>query len=118
MLKEVNLIDALLGVIEGGKVFIISRSFNFICPLEEYMEDMRFLIDEIPAAVEEPEPAAVEEKEQEPHGGREKKKRTESREQDILKAWNGGERSIKEIMEITGASYSTVRKYIPQNPEG
>ena len=39
-------------------------------------------------------------------------------EQKVLKAWNGGEKTIKEICEITGLSYPTVRKYIPVTPAG
>ena len=39
-------------------------------------------------------------------------------EKEILEAWKGGDRSIKEIMEITGYSYPTVRKYIPINEKG
>ena len=36
----------------------------------------------------------------------------------ILKAWNGGERSISEIMNITGCTHATVRRYIPISPNG
>lgn len=39
-------------------------------------------------------------------------------EQKVLAAWNGGERTIKEIMEMTGFSYPTVRKYIPVSVNG
>lgn len=39
-------------------------------------------------------------------------------EQKVLAAWNGGERTIKEIMELTGLSYPTVRKYIPVSVNG
>ena len=36
-----------------------------------------------------------------------------SKKEDILKAWNGGERSVKEIAAIVGCSEQTVRNYIP-----
>ena len=39
-------------------------------------------------------------------------------EQKVLAAWNGGERTIEEIMEMTGFSYPTVRKYIPVSVNG
>ena len=39
-------------------------------------------------------------------------------EEKVLKAWNRGERSIKEVMEITGLSYPTVRKYLPESTAG
>ena len=47
-----------------------------------------------------------------------KQKRASENEQRVLKAWNRGERTIKEIVEITGLSYPTVRKYIPESPAG
>ena len=39
-------------------------------------------------------------------------------EEKVLKAWNRGEKTIKQVMEITGFSYPTVRRYIPVTPEG
>lgn len=42
-----------------------------------------------------------------------KRKPPEQVKQEILKAWQGGDRTITEIMEITGYSYPTVHKYIP-----
>ena len=47
-----------------------------------------------------------------------KKRHGTNTEQEILAAWKGGERSIKEIMQITGKSYQTVRKYIPESKNG
>ena len=45
-------------------------------------------------------------------------KRASENEEKVLKAWNRGERSIKEVMEITGLSYPTVRKYLPESAMG
>lgn len=46
-------------------------------------------------------------------------KRFENEEQDlILKAWKRGERSIDEIVEITGLPRKKVTKYIPISREG
>lgn len=39
-------------------------------------------------------------------------------EQVILASWNGGEKGIKQIMEETGCSYQTVRRYIPLSANG
>ena len=39
-------------------------------------------------------------------------------EEAVLKAWNRGERSITQIMELSGCSYKQVRKYIPETKEG
>lgn len=47
-----------------------------------------------------------------------KRKADGQAEKEILEAWKGGDRSIKEIMEITGYSYPTMRKYIPINEKG
>jgi hypothetical protein len=47
-----------------------------------------------------------------------KRKADGQAEKEILEAWKGGDRSTKEIMEITGYSYPTVRKYIPINEKG
>ena len=45
-------------------------------------------------------------------------KKASKNEEKVLKAWNRGERSIKEVMEITGLSYPTVRKYLPESAMG
>jgi len=74
---------------------------------EEFLDGVRFLID-------------VEDKpkEEKPKKQRPDRHHTKDMEQEILKAWNGGERSIKEIQELTGASYYLVRKYIPISEKG
>ena len=65
--------------------------------------DIRILVDvEVPDGSTEPE----------------KPKKEPSAEEKILKAWNRGERTLKEVMKITGYSYPTVRKYIPISPAG
>ena len=101
MLKEITMDEefrAHLGhkqvlVLEGDKV----KQF---CDLVNYW---RFLIEEEEAM----------EKEE-----REKQERGNKVREEILAAWKGGERSIKEIMQITGRSYQTVRKYIPESKYG
>ena len=68
---------------------------------------------------EEPEEADEEDDPEEPQTKKRQQVRNYSEtEQKVLAAWNGGERTIKEIMEMTGFSYPTVRKYIPVSVNG
>ena len=39
-------------------------------------------------------------------------------EQMVLKAWKRGDRTIDEVIEITGLPYKIVRKYLPESPAG
>ena len=79
--------------------------------LEEILEGSRILVDE-----KEKEP--VEKEKPKKKKVTDSKKDHRDKEQMILKAWRGGERTIKEIMEETGCSYATVRKYIPTTVNG
>lgn len=77
--------------------------------LEEFMAklgDIRIMVDEDP---DHPEPKPQKER---------PLKNSSANEQKVLKAWRRGERTIKEVMEETGLSYPTVRRYIPESPEG
>lgn len=38
-------------------------------------------------------------------------------EAEVLHAWRGGERTIEQVMEITGYSRKMVRRYIPEDEE-
>ena len=81
-------------------------------------DECRILIDEDP---EQKKEAAEEEKPKKKRGpkpGEGRKKYEGSSEEAILKAWNGGERTAKEIAEMTGFSLQTVYKYIPRTPNG
>lgn len=93
MLKEIKLKEIMpdrqIYVIEGDKFF----SLNVL------LEGCRILVDD----EETPKP---------------KKPVRGDAEQRILKAYNAGEKTIKQIMEETGCSYATVRKYIPINENG
>lgn len=92
---------------EADKILVIRG--GTIVPLMELLEGARFLVEE---AKTDPEPEEKKEKKSQRGGSR------KSMEDEILTAWKGGERSIKEIMAITGASYQTVRKYIPATERG
>lgn len=101
--------EALKHLTDKNKIIVLDG--DRIRPIDEILSGLRFLIDE----PEKQKPKKAQEKAPE----EEKKKSTGvSKEQEILKAWNGGERSIKEIMEMTGASYATVRRWISVTPEG
>lgn len=107
MLREVEIKTAISAMVDGREVLALEGAI--VRPLQEFLKGMRFLIDEEPKRKEKPKEAGKKE---------ESKKETSQTEQDILKAWNGGTRTIKEIMEVTGYSYPTVRKYIPETEKG
>lgn len=107
MLKEINVKAAIGAMIEGREVLALQG--RYVTSLKDVLEGMRFLVEE------EPKQKKQEEEKPKKEGPQ---KDCNQKEQEILKAWNGGERSIKEIMEITGAAYSTVRKYIPETAKG
>ena len=112
MLREIPMAEALKHLMEKSKIIVLDG--DRVRPIEDVLSGLRFLIDEKPK-----QKKMTEKTEKEPDPEKEeKKKSTESREQEILAAWNGGQRSIKEIMEMTGASYATVRKYIPVSSKG
>lgn len=106
MLKEIERAAALEACAEGKPVLALKGGAAL--PLDELLTGVRFLVDEDEAAVEKKPERTV----------RKDRHHASDKEQEILKAWNGGTRTIKEIMEKTGCSYATVRKYIPISPNG
>ena len=121
MLREVDISLAVVKDRYGETALVLYQ--DRVMTLKEALAGMRFLIDEPdPDPEEEEEEKKADKAEQKEEKAKQKeekpKQRTASMEQEILKAWNGGDRSIKDIMAITGASYSTVRKYIPANKNG
>lgn len=96
---------------------------NFIMPAEDFFDEIRILVEVDDSDDVEPEEEEEPEEEPEPvktKTGKPKRKYMSSgeRQAQILKAWDGGRRTIKEIMEITGASDSTVYRYLPRNADG
>lgn len=75
-------------------------------------------LEEAEEMEEEPEEPDEEEPEEPETKERKQVRNYSDTEQKVLAAWNGGERTIKEIMELTGLSYPTVRKYIPVSVNG
>ena len=93
MLKEIELKE----IMPDRQIYIIEDDKFF--SLNVLLEGCRILVDE----AEETKP---------------KKRVRGDAEQKIIKAYNSGEKTIKQIMEETGCSYATVRKYIPVNADG
>ena len=136
---EVDVLEGIEAALAGKKVYAVdvdgTASTVNMTKFVEIIKGLRFLIDRPIGNKPEPkpEPKLPETPEQEtaapmetmetPEAPKERKKqrgrKTDSvAEQAILKAWHGGDRKIGEIMEITGYSYNTVRKYIPITPMG
>ena len=129
MLREEDIVTALVAYRQGRDGFVIDPETMEVKTFYEVFRDLiknRYMIDwpdqpekktepaEEPAEDPEEEPAAEPPKEKK-RGGRPE---TGKAEQIILKAWGGGDRSISEIMRMTGYSYQTVRRYIPISPKG
>lgn len=102
MLREIDLKD----IMPDREIFIIEDDKFF--SLNMLLDGCRVLIDE----AEEPKP-----KHRKKSMVRNQTRISEAEEK-ILKAYNSGEKTIKQIMEETGYSYPTVRKYIPVNADG
>lgn len=93
-----------------------------ILSLEELFSGVRCLIDiNNPAQVSIGVPVVpAQPKPEEPEKPKEVRKRRSAKEleHEIIKAYNGGERTISQVMEIVGCTYATARRYLPINKEG
>ena len=103
MLREITLQELADLIGQDVKIHIL---------IEDDLEEAEETEEEQEEADEEDEPEEPETKE------RKQVRNYSDTEQKVLAAWNGGERTIKEIMEMTGFSYPTVRKYIPVSVNG
>lgn len=113
MLREVK------PAMHAEDVFFI---FNDVLYSEsEFWAEARILVDEPEedeieiVDFEEDEEVEEVEEEEEPEPEKPKSRRGGSRrskKEEILAAWNGGERTAEEVAEIVGCSLQTVRKYI------
>lgn len=112
MLREITPDEALLIAWSGRSVLAVNmedpQETDWIY-FKESIRNCRFLIDD--EAPEEVLPEA-------PAKPRRKRRTQEEIEAAVMKAWNRGERSIEQIMEMTGCSYKQVREYIPETKEG
>ena len=125
-----TIVDVNIAVQELKKLRFLVDEDDLSDPIPERTEEAAEAVpedgtDKITEPQAETDAKADEVTERKPEGGEHKKTRggrrntsKEQREQEILRAWKGGERTIKEIMEITGYSYGTVTKYIPRTAEG
>ena len=95
--------DEVKKMINANVMILYSEALYSLDELWDVLS-VRFLVDEEP--------------EEEPKPKKEQAKRKNDNEQRVLKAWNGGEKTIKQVQEETGLSYATVRKYIPINENG
>lgn len=102
MIREITR-DEVKKLISTDVMILYSEALYSLDELWDVLS-VRFLVDE------DPEP--------EPKPKKEPAKRKNDNEQRVLAAWNGGEKTIKQVQEETGLSYATVRKYIPINENG
>ena len=102
MIREITR-DEVKKMINVNVMILYSEALYSLDELWDVLS-VRFLVDE------DPEPK--------PKPKKEPAKRKNDNEQRVLAAWNGGEKTIKQVQEETGLSYATVRKYIPINENG
>ena len=119
MLIEVTPEEALAAYRAGKTGYVIDVSADNMMDLEYAFRDIingRCLVDydaeELKLAEKE-----VDRKNAEP-ATKKKRRTTKELENEILRAWNGGERTITEVMEITGCTYYAARKVIPISEDG
>ena len=92
---------------ERGDVLIILG--DVLYTEEEFWDSVRVLIDyDEDEDEEEDDPEPAEEAPKRRGGARWSKK------EEVLAAWNGGERTVDEIVELTGISKATVKKYVEE----
>lgn len=122
MYREIGLIEGLELFLAGEDVLLLDPAEEMVAKVDDVLEQFRVIAD---FADEDPEGAPEEEPEEEPAEApkEEAKPRRPRRtraeiEAAVIKAWNRGERTIPEIMSLTGCTYRTVRKYIPETSEG
>lgn len=97
MLREIQKEELLK--VDPDRVMVIQN--GSVTNLHKLFCDARFLIDDS----EEPKPKKA--------PGTKNNGRP-SNEERVLKAWNRGERTVDEIVKLTGLTKQTVLKYIPE----
>ena len=102
---------------EKGEVFILMN--DTLYTEEEFWDSARILIDYVEDydwEGEELEDEDPEEEDEEPEDPEPKRRGGArwSKKEEVLAAWNGGERTIDEIVELTGISKATVKKYVEE----
>lgn len=124
MLREINPEEAFRLAWTGKSVLAVNVEDPQLSDwvwFSEKLRSCRFLIEEEAEPEEPEEPEEDQDPEdvllKEPLPKRRRRSPAEI-EEAVLKAWNRGERSITQIMELSGCSYKQVRKYIPETKEG
>ena len=129
MLREEDIALALIAYRQGRTGIVLDPETMEVKTFAEVFDKLtrnRYMIDWTDQTEEKQEPAEEpdEDPKEEPAAApiAKTKKRGKPEpgqaEELILKAWGRGERSISEIMRMTGYSYQTVRRYIPISPKG
>ena len=122
MLREINPEEAFRLAWDGGNILAVDMEDPQLSDwmwFNPRLKNCRFLIEE--DTKEEPEEP---EDDQDPEDvllkepPKRRRRSPAEIEEAVLKAWNRGERSITQIMEMSGCSYKQVRKYIPETKEG
>lgn len=104
---------------ENGEVFILMN--DTLYTEEEFWDSARILIDydedddwkEVDYEDEDQEDEDEEPEPEDPEPKRRGGARW-SKKEEVLAAWNGGERTVDEIVELTGISKQTVKKYVEE----
>ena len=127
MIIEMKAIEALKEWENGTLTMILVD--GELMDVEQFLEGVRWLVDLENAEVQVEDKSAEDKSEdaempaRKPHAPKSRRpRRTQAeiaKEKDIvLKAWNAGEHSIEEVVEITGLSRAIVRKYLPASKNG
>lgn len=103
MLKEITLNEFIQS---DAPVYLLDTKTGTIRTVEDLFDGIRILKDGKVLNAETPESP--------------KKKRRSGKEIEvaILKAWNGGERTISQVMELAHVDYKAARRYLPASKEG
>lgn len=104
---------------EKGEVFVLMG--DTLYTEDEFWDSARILIDYVEdydwegedLEDDDPEEEDEEPEQEDPEPKRRGGARWSKREE-VLAAWNGGERTIDEIVELTGISKATVKKYVEE----
>jgi hypothetical protein len=122
MLREINPEEAIRLAWAGKSVLAVNVEDPQLTDwvwFSEKLRSCRFLIEkEAKEAPEEPEDDQDPEDVLLKQPPKRRRRSPAEIEEAVLKAWNRGERSITQIMEMSRCSYKQVRKYIPETKEG
>ena len=102
MLKEITLNEFLRT--DGCPIYLLDIKTGTTKTVEDLFDGIRILKDGKVLKAETPE--------------RRPRRSPGEIETAVLKAWNGGERTISQVMELAHVDYKTARRYLPASKEG